>query len=199
MDLKISEMMEYQAQLQAKNFEKWGGLKPEIARDQLLWAIIEAGDYALEDQGGGNVECGILHVLRECRFEIITSELIDSDLIRVRILQTAVVHLLDCREHSVLDDIENHTRVLVLESAPAHRLPVFGLGKDLGTGNTGNSLELFVLQFLLIQRTYEHQICQLLNHGQRIGYASGPNRCPDRIDLVLDLPSNHRIGIVCPY
>ncbi len=46
MDLKISEMMEYQAQLQAKNFANWGGLKPEIARDQLLWAIIEAGEAA---------------------------------------------------------------------------------------------------------------------------------------------------------
>ena len=46
MDLKISEMMEYQAQLQAKNFESWGGIKPEIARDQLLWAIIEAGEAA---------------------------------------------------------------------------------------------------------------------------------------------------------
>jgi len=45
-DLKISEMMEYQAQLQAKNFESWGGLKPETARSQLLWAIIEAGEAA---------------------------------------------------------------------------------------------------------------------------------------------------------
>ena len=46
MDLKISEMMEYQAQLQAKNFESWGGLQPETARSQLLWAMIEAGEAA---------------------------------------------------------------------------------------------------------------------------------------------------------
>ena len=46
MDLKISEMMEYQTKLQEKNFEKWGGLKPEIGRNQLLWAMIEAGEAA---------------------------------------------------------------------------------------------------------------------------------------------------------
>lgn len=46
MDLSVSEMMEYQAQLQAKNFGSWGGLKPETARSQLLWAIIEAGEAA---------------------------------------------------------------------------------------------------------------------------------------------------------
>lgn len=46
MDLKISEMMEYQAQLREKNFKRWGPLKPEGARDQLLWAIIEAGEAA---------------------------------------------------------------------------------------------------------------------------------------------------------
>lgn len=46
MDLSVSEMMEYQARLQEKNFEKWGGLKPETGRNQLLWAIIEAGEAA---------------------------------------------------------------------------------------------------------------------------------------------------------
>ena len=57
MDLKISEMMEYQAQLQAKNFANWGGLKPEIARDQLLWAIIEAGEAAdiIKKRGDGAI------------------------------------------------------------------------------------------------------------------------------------------------
>lgn len=46
MDLKISEMMEYQAKLQAKYFELWGGLNPAVARDKLLWSIIEAGEAA---------------------------------------------------------------------------------------------------------------------------------------------------------
>lgn len=46
MDLKISEMMDYQAQLQEKNKKNWGGLSPEVARDHLLWAMIEAGEAA---------------------------------------------------------------------------------------------------------------------------------------------------------
>lgn len=46
MDLKISEMMEMQRLLQEKYKDKWGGLSPETGRNQLLWALIEAGEAA---------------------------------------------------------------------------------------------------------------------------------------------------------
>jgi len=40
------EMQDIQRELQEKYREKWGGLRPEIARNQLLWMMIEAGEMA---------------------------------------------------------------------------------------------------------------------------------------------------------
>ncbi len=45
-DFGFNEMQEIQKQLQEKYKDKWGGLSPKIARDQLLWMIIEAGEVA---------------------------------------------------------------------------------------------------------------------------------------------------------
>ncbi|MDO4356511.1 MAG: nucleotide pyrophosphohydrolase [Clostridia bacterium] len=45
MDLKVSQMMEYQRCLQAAHPE-WGGLPPEHAREQMLWSICELGEAA---------------------------------------------------------------------------------------------------------------------------------------------------------
>lgn len=42
----FEEMQEIQRQLQEKYRDKWGGLSPRIARDQLLWMMIEAGEAA---------------------------------------------------------------------------------------------------------------------------------------------------------
>ena len=46
MDLTISEMQEMQRTLQAKYFDKWGGLPPAQARQKLLWLFSEAGEAA---------------------------------------------------------------------------------------------------------------------------------------------------------
>ena len=46
MDLRLSEMVEMQKALQEKYLDKWGGLFPERAKDQLLWSIIETGEAA---------------------------------------------------------------------------------------------------------------------------------------------------------
>ena len=43
MDLRISELLEMQRELQEKHPE-WGGTPPERAQDQLLWAIGEIGE-----------------------------------------------------------------------------------------------------------------------------------------------------------
>ena len=45
-DINFTEMQTIQRELQAKYLAKWGGLSPEIARDQLLWMMIEAGEMA---------------------------------------------------------------------------------------------------------------------------------------------------------
>jgi len=43
-DFSISEMQEMQRQLQEKYRDKWGGLNPEIGKNQLLWMIGEIGE-----------------------------------------------------------------------------------------------------------------------------------------------------------
>lgn len=46
MDLKISEMQSMQEKLQEQYRDKWGGLSPEMAKEQLLWMMIELGEAA---------------------------------------------------------------------------------------------------------------------------------------------------------
>ena len=43
-DFSINEMQEMQKQLQEKYKDKWGGLSPEIGKNQLLWMIGEIGE-----------------------------------------------------------------------------------------------------------------------------------------------------------
>lgn len=44
--LNLSDMQQIQRELQEKYKAKWGGLSPDVARDQLLWMLIEAGEVA---------------------------------------------------------------------------------------------------------------------------------------------------------
>ena len=46
MDLTVSEMQFMQKELQETYFDKWGGLSPEKAKEQLLWLMIELGEAA---------------------------------------------------------------------------------------------------------------------------------------------------------
>ena len=45
-DITITEMQSMQRALQEKYIDKWGGLSPAIAREKLLWMMIEAGEMA---------------------------------------------------------------------------------------------------------------------------------------------------------
>ena len=53
-DFGINDMLEMQKLLQEKYKDKWGGLYPAKAREQLLWSIIEAGEAAdiIKKRGG---------------------------------------------------------------------------------------------------------------------------------------------------
>ncbi len=46
MELSISDMLDMQLRLREKYKNSWGELTPRVARDQLLWALIEAGEAA---------------------------------------------------------------------------------------------------------------------------------------------------------
>jgi len=43
-DFSINEMQKMQKQLQERYKDKWGGLNPEIGKNQLLWMIGEIGE-----------------------------------------------------------------------------------------------------------------------------------------------------------
>lgn len=45
-DLSFAEMQQIQKELQKKYKDKWQKISPEIARDKLLWMMIEAGEMA---------------------------------------------------------------------------------------------------------------------------------------------------------
>ena len=45
-DLGFEEMQQIQKELQEKYRAQWQGLSPQVARDKLLWMMIEAGEMA---------------------------------------------------------------------------------------------------------------------------------------------------------
>ena len=53
-DFSIREMQEMQKSLQDKYKDKWGGLSPEVGKNQLLWMIGEIGEVIdIVKQNGG--------------------------------------------------------------------------------------------------------------------------------------------------
>jgi len=56
-DFGLNEMQEIQKQLQDKYKDKWGGLSPDIGRNQLLWMMIEVGEVAdiIKKKGDSNI------------------------------------------------------------------------------------------------------------------------------------------------
>ena len=44
MDLRISDLLAMQTELQNKHLDDWGGTPPSAARNQLLWGIGEIGE-----------------------------------------------------------------------------------------------------------------------------------------------------------
>ena len=45
-DLSFAEMQQIQKELQEKYKSQWQGISPQVARDKLLWMMIEAGEMA---------------------------------------------------------------------------------------------------------------------------------------------------------
>ena len=56
-EFTINEMLKMQETLQEKYKEKWGGLSPEVGKNQLLWMIGEIGEVIdiVKKNGGENV------------------------------------------------------------------------------------------------------------------------------------------------
>ncbi len=44
MEISVSDILQMQRELQEKYLDKWGGLSPAKAREQLLWMLCECGE-----------------------------------------------------------------------------------------------------------------------------------------------------------
>ncbi len=56
-DLNFEVMRDIQLELQAKYQDKWPQLEPQVARDKLLWMMVEAGEIAdvIKKQGDDQI------------------------------------------------------------------------------------------------------------------------------------------------
>lgn len=57
MDLSLGDMLAMQRELQDKYLEKWGGVSPEHAREQMLWMMGECGEVIdiMKKLGSGSI------------------------------------------------------------------------------------------------------------------------------------------------
>lgn len=55
-DIGFEEMQQIQRELQEKYKDKWQGISPAVARDKLLWMMIEAGEMADIIKKSGDAE-----------------------------------------------------------------------------------------------------------------------------------------------
>jgi len=152
--------------------------------------IFQPGDDLLQHLRGGDQEHGIVHVPRKGGVALIRAGGVVLDLhqfaVRIKVRQTAILHLFDGREHPLLHGQENFAGVLILKAAPPHRLPCRAGREDVLHLLARHALELFGGKFLFIQRPDEHEIGQLLNDGQRIGDAACPDVRPDFVYLIFN-------------
>ena len=108
------------------------------------------------------------------------------------------------REHVVLDDFEHLGCGHVLERRPTKVTVQPTLGttlrpelllfrKNLALDRLTGTIRLVLRQrLLLVQTLDEQQVGELLHHLQRIRYAPRPEVIPNRINLALQLPRDHR-------
>ncbi len=117
--------------------------------------ILQPGDDLLQHLRGGNEEHGIVHVPRKGGVALIRASGVVLDLhqfaVRIKVRQTAILHLFDGREHPLLHGQKNLTRVLILELAPPHGLACFAGREDVLHLFARHVLEIFGGKFFLVQ------------------------------------------------
>ena len=162
----------------------------------MLIQILQAGNDFLEHLGCGNQEHGVAHIPGErcvgpgSFFWFIRD--FDQFSLRCKIWKASIFHVFDCWKDPLRHDRVNLPGIVIFELTPAHGLPGRGLWENFIHFFIGHILEGFRFQLLLVQGPDKHQICELLNHRQGVGNSTGPNVCPDFVDLVFNHACDHR-------
>jgi hypothetical protein len=109
------------------------------------------------------------------------------------------------RKYVLADDREHFTRLEMLEMRPAEILVaplprVLAQGKHPALHRTFEPVRLRLLQRVeIVQPLDEEQVGNLLDHLQRIGNATRPERVPDGVDLIANCTGQHGTrSIVAP-
>ena len=131
--------------------------------------IIQPGDNLLQHLRSGDQEHGVAHIPGKSGVALVCAVGCVGSLLQLALVieigQTAVFHQLHCGENPLTHDGEDFSGVLVLESAPAHRLTNFRIRKNLGQMLAGHVFKFFCLKFFLVQRADEHEIGSMTVSG----------------------------------
>ena len=139
----------------------------------------------------GNQKHGVAHVPGECGVALLTA----NGIIYYSMISPYFVKSGRCPCFIFLtvgnlarDDVINIAGIAVFKLAPAAWIAPSRTGENLVHLFSGHVFKFFGFQLLLIQRTNEHQIDQLLNPCQRVGDTACPDIRPDFIHLILMAP-----------
>ena len=141
--------------------------------------IFQPGDDLLQHLRRGDQEHGIVHVPRKggvlflfilclqniflffrqglaqlfclllCLFQL--AEYLHQFAVRIKVRQTAILHLFDGREHPLLHGQENFAGIFILETAPPHGLSYFAGREDVLHLFARHVLKIFGGKLFLVQ------------------------------------------------
>ena len=117
--------------------------------------ILQPGDDLLQHLRRGNQEHGIVHIPRKGGVALVRADGVVLDLhpfaVRIKVRQTAILHLFDGREHPLLHGQENFAGIFILEAAPPHRLPCRAGREDVLHLFARHVLKIFGGKLFLVQ------------------------------------------------
>lgn len=114
-------------------------------------------------------------------------------------------HAAQEREDVLGHDLEHRCRIVVLQPRPAHRLigdaalladAVLAVRKDAALDGLLEPVRLRLFQGLgVVQPAHEQKISNLLDHLERVGDATRPERVPHPIDFRTQLTRQHAVAV----
>jgi len=117
--------------------------------------ILQPGDDLLQHLRRGDEEHRIVHIPCKGGVSLVRAGGVVCNLhqfaVRVKVRQTAILHLFDGREHPLLHGQKNLTGVLVLKAAPPHRLPCHAGREDVLHLFARHVLKIFGGKLFLVQ------------------------------------------------
>ena len=152
--------------------------------------IFHSGNNLLQHLRRRNQKCCVRHKftksrIRRCYFLIFVCNRNDFST-TVKIRESSILHIFYCRKYKIANNMKNLIRIFIFEMAPTHRLSYGRRRKYMLPLFSRYNFSLLVLNFIDIQRTYEHKISKLFNNRQWICNSTSPNMSPNLIHFIFD-------------